>query len=90
MKTEKITLMPTRVLATIRNKREGKFLCLVEDRVFHIRYLAKNGDVFDNIKKELALLEGMIKALIFLDMIDGETTVNTKEEILKGGEILLP
>ena len=90
MKTEKIHIMPTKVLATIRNKRESKFFSLVEDRIYRIKKMAENGDVFENVKEELILLEGMLKALIFLDMVDGETTINSKEEILKGGEILLP
>ena len=90
MKTEKIHLMPTKVLATIRNKREEKLFHLVEDRIYQIKKYAENGDVFENIQEELVLLEGMLKALIFLDMVDGETTINSKEEILKGGEILLP
>ena len=90
MKTEKIHLMPTKVLVTIRNKREERFFYLVEDRIYQIKKYAENGDVFENIQEELVLLEGMLKALIFLDMVDGETTINSKEEILKGGEILLP
>ena len=90
MKTEKIHLMSTKVLVTIRNKREEKFFSLVEDRIYQIKKYAENGDVFENIQEELILLEGMLKALIFLDMVDGETTTNTREEILKGGEILLP
>ena len=90
MKTEKIHIMPTKMLATIRNKRESKIINLVEDRIYQIKKMAENGDVFENVKEELILLEGMLKALIFLDMVDGETTINSKEEILKGGEILLP
>ena len=90
MKTTKIHLMPTKILATIRNKREEKLFHLVEDRIYQIKKMAENGDVFENIKEELILLEGMLKSLIFLDMVDGETTINSKEEILKGGEILLP
>ena len=90
MKTEKIHIMPTKVLATIRNKRESKLFNLVEDRIYQIKGYAENGDVLENIQEELILLEGMLKALIFLDMVDGETTINSKEEILKGGEILLP
>ena len=90
MKTTKIHLMPTRVLVTIRNKREEKLFRLVEDRIYHIKKYAEGGDIFENIQEELILLEGMLKALIFLDMVDGETTINSKEEILKGCEILLP
>jgi len=90
MKTERIHLMPTKVLAKIRNKREEKLFHLVEDRIYQIKKYAENGDVFENIQEELVLLEGMLKSLIFLDMVDGETTINSKEEILKGGEILLP
>ena len=90
MKTIKIHIMPTKVLATIRNKREKKLFSLVEDRIYRIKKMAENGDVFENVEEELILLEGMLKALIFLDMVDGETTINSKEEILKGGEILLP
>ena len=90
MKTIRIHLMPTKVLVTIRNKREEKLFSLVEDRIYRIKKMAENGDVFDNIQEELILLEGMLKSLIFLDMVDGETTINSKKEILKGGEILLP
>ena len=90
MKTEKIHIMPTKILVTIRNKREEKLFSLVEDKIYQIKKYAENGDVFENIQGELILLEGMLKALIFLDMVDGETTINSKEEILKGGEILLP
>ena len=90
MKTIRIHLMPTKVLVTIRNKREEKLFSLVEDRIYRIKKMVENGDVFDNIQEELILLEGMLKSLIFLDMVDGETTINSKEEILKGGEILLP
>ena len=90
MKTIKIHIMPTKVLATIINKREKKLFSLVEDKIHQIKKYAENGDVFENIQGELILLEGMLKALIFLDMVDGETTINSKEEILKGGEILLP
>ena len=90
MKTEKIHIMPTKILVTIRNKREEKLFSLVEDKIYQIKKYTENGDVFENIQGELILLEGMLKALIFLDMVDGETTINSKEEILKGGEILLP
>ena len=90
MKTTKIHLMPTRVLVTIKNKREEKLFRLVEDRIYQIKKYAEGGDIFENIQEELILLEGMLKALIFLDMVDGETTINSKEEILKGCEILLP
>ena len=90
MKTERIHLMPTKVLVTIRNKREEKLFYLVEDRIYQIKKYAENGDVFENIEGELLFLERMIKVLIFLDMVDGETTINSKEEILNGGEILLP
>ena len=90
MKTIKIHLMPTRVLVTIRNKREEKLFRLVENRVYQIKKYAEGGDVFDNMGNELIFLEKMIKSLIFLGMVDGETTINSKEEILKGNEILLP
>ena len=72
MKTTKVHLMPTRVLVTIRNKIEEELFRLVEDRIYQIKEYAENGDVFESIPEELVLIEGMIKALIFLDMVDGK------------------
>ena len=88
MKTTKIHLMPTKVLVTIRNKREEELVRLVEHRLYKIKKYVENEDNY--IQEELIFLERMIKSLIFLNMVDRKTTISSKEEVLKGGEILLP